>query len=145
MRLPPTGYELSDARFAPGRANLDGHRLANRLGVLHPEVGHWHDSALVAAWHGFCRQVLCVEVLTPLDRNEKFVAYLYVCECLPVYRWLAFDPADSDLDEAWTAYDVGRLPEHTRALYARHPTLQERFCTWTHLSGELGLAEPLPD
>lgn len=138
MRLPPAGFILSDARFTDNDDEDDYRKqIASSIRALYPELTHWRDAALVEALGEFGENVHWNADFSIQEvRDDKFIAYLYACQIMPVYQWLHFDP--TDMGEAWDCFDAGKQKEHAINLYKRVPILefifktQERFLLEAH-------------
>lgn len=140
-RLPPNGFLLSCARYELNEVDDYGRQIASAMRVIYPELAHWHDAALVEALGDYGEHVeWCADFSIPKSRNDELVGYLYVCQVMPVYQFLHFEP--KNLDDAWQCFDAGLIDEHSIELFDRVPIIQYIFQTKEALLEELKRLTP---
>ncbi|MDO8417729.1 MAG: hypothetical protein Q7S87_16135 [Agitococcus sp.] len=131
LRLPPPDVVLACSQYVDSDANPDASTqvLAEVLRKFHPELVTWSASALETAWAEYEQRIEGAATFrAPSMRRPEFISYLYICQAMPVYYFVDFDP--THMGEAWTHFDAGTLDHHMTALFYRVPVLQSIFRTY---------------
>ena len=132
LRLPPPDFVFSDADYSCVPFDDENRDIADGMRLFYPELSHWRDDALFDALGEYGEHVeFCADFSVPTTRNEALIGYLYACQVMPVYRFIAFNP--KDIDAAWLHYDAGTSEAHARDLFDRLPILEHIFESKTQM------------
>lgn len=88
----------------PGEWSEDARALITSLRARYPELVGWGDLALGSAWGGYSQDIYAVSWVDWLkDRDNGFLAYLYVSQSDPDFKW---GGTGLYMDDVWAYGDV---------------------------------------